>query len=46
MTDEGIERLAMVIKRATDVMQECSTMYEFRQKWLKEKKVPYQTDAF
>jgi len=46
MTDDGIEKLATVIDEATEMMKECSTYYEFRQKWFHAYGVPYQVKFF
>lgn len=42
MTDDGIVKLATVISQATEMMKECATYYEFRQKWFLAYGVPYQ----
>ena len=43
LNDNGIVKLQQFIGEATDVMNDCSEYYEFRQRMYKEYGVPYQT---
>lgn len=46
LTDEGIEKLALILDEAVQMMKDCTTYYEFRKKWFETYGVPYQLNFF